>query len=55
LRKVVVPIISNEVCNSTETTYTKKITTNMLCAGYLETGKRDACQVGQVEYKGRKV
>jgi len=43
LRKVDVPIISNYDCN-TKTNYGGKITDNMLCAGYLETGGKDSCQ-----------
>ncbi|CAG7647062.1 unnamed protein product [Allacma fusca] len=43
LRKVDVPIMSNIDCN-TKTNYGGKITDNMLCAGYLETGGKDSCQ-----------
>ncbi|ODM93294.1 Trypsin-2 [Orchesella cincta] len=43
LRKVDVPVISNEVCN-TQTKYKGKITDNMLCAGYVEQGGSDSCQ-----------
>jgi len=44
LLKVDVPIISNKVCNSEETKYAGKITPNMLCAGVLGVGGKDACQ-----------
>ena len=44
LRKVDVPIINNYDCNN-KTTYTGKITDNMLCAGDLENGGKDSCQV----------
>ncbi|CAG7717861.1 unnamed protein product [Allacma fusca] len=43
LRKVEVPVISNRDCN-TQTKYPNKITDNMLCAGFLESGGRDSCQ-----------
>lgn len=44
LRKVEVPVIGNTECN-TQTKYKGKITDNMLCAGYVETGQKDSCQV----------
>lgn len=40
--EVKVPIISNIACR--ETGYGKKITDNMLCAGFPE-GMKDSCQV----------
>jgi len=43
LRKVTVPVISNQDCN-TKTKYQGKITGNMLCAGDLEQGGKDSCQ-----------
>jgi secreted trypsin-like serine protease len=42
LRKVTVPVITNEECNR-DTMYVDKISDNMLCAGFKEGGK-DACQ-----------
>jgi len=44
LLKVDVPIISNKVCNSDQTQYSGKITANMICAGHLNEGGKDACQ-----------
>ncbi|CAG7835866.1 unnamed protein product [Allacma fusca] len=44
LLKVAVPIISNKVCNSNETKYQGKISPNMICAGVLGVGGKDACQ-----------
>ena len=44
LRKVDVPVISNSDCRS-KSSYGSKITDNMLCAGYLDQGGRDSCQV----------
>jgi len=43
LNEVTVPIMSNKDCRMTPYGQ-KKITDNMLCAGYLE-GKQDSCQV----------
>jgi len=43
LRKVVVPVMTNEVCNSDQTRYKGRVSENMLCAGYME-GGRDSCQ-----------
>ena len=45
LLKVDVPIISNKVCGSDQTQYNGKITQNMICAGNLNEGGKDACQV----------
>lgn len=41
LQEVNVPVISNTTCNNK---YGGGITSNMLCAGYLTTGGKDACQ-----------
>jgi trypsin len=41
LQKVVVPVVPDAVCN---TSYRGKITANMLCAGYMVEGGKDACQ-----------
>lgn len=43
LNEVTVPIMSNEDCRKTEYD-AKRITNNMICAGYPE-GKKDSCQV----------
>lgn len=43
LHEVYVPIMSNEDCRKTEYDE-KRITANMLCAGYPD-GKKDSCQV----------
>lgn len=43
LHEVYVPIMSNDDCKKTEYDE-KRITANMLCAGYPE-GKKDSCQV----------
>jgi hypothetical protein len=42
LNEVTVPIMSNKDCKLTA--YGKRITENMMCAGYPE-GKKDSCQV----------
>jgi hypothetical protein len=44
LQKVDVPIIKNSECNSAATRYQGKITDSMLCAGFIQTGGKDACQ-----------
>jgi len=44
LQKVEVPIITNAICNSAQTRYSGKITENMLCAGNVSSGGKDACQ-----------
>ena len=49
LRKVDVPVISNNDCRS-KSSYGSKITDNMLCAGYLDQGGRDSCQVAILTY-----
>jgi hypothetical protein len=43
LNEVTVPILSNKECRTTPYG-NKKITDNMLCAGFSE-GKKDSCQV----------
>lgn len=43
LREVNVPIISNDDCRKTK--YGNKITANMMCAGFVGKGAKDACQV----------
>lgn len=43
LRTVMLPIVSTEKCNSSES-FSGNITENMLCAGY-SLGGKDACQV----------
>lgn len=43
LHEVYVPIMSNDDCRKTEYDE-KRITANMICAGYAE-GKKDSCQV----------
>ncbi|KAI8037764.1 hypothetical protein M5D96_009264 [Drosophila gunungcola] len=42
LQEVVVPIITNAQCRATS--YRSMIVDTMLCAGYVQTGGRDACQ-----------
>ncbi|KAH8379777.1 hypothetical protein KR009_007227 [Drosophila setifemur] len=42
LQEVVVPIITNAQCRATS--YRSMIVDSMLCAGYVQTGGRDACQ-----------
>ncbi|OXA43669.1 mite allergen Der p 3 [Folsomia candida] len=42
LKRVDVPILSNQACNMTK--YAGKITDNMLCAGDVEKGGKDSCQ-----------
>lgn len=44
LQEVVVPIITNAQCRATS--YRSMIVDTMMCAGYVKTGGRDACQVG---------
>ncbi|CAL8117606.1 unnamed protein product [Orchesella dallaii] len=44
LRRVMVPILSNTVCNGGKSRYSGKITQNMMCAGLFETGGKDSCQ-----------
>jgi hypothetical protein len=48
LRKVIVPIITNEQCD--KGSYKGRITENMICAGYVESGGKDACQVGALYF-----
>ena len=43
LRKVVVPLVSNVECSQLYAG--RAITTRMLCAGYVNVGGKDACQV----------
>lgn len=43
LMEVAVPILSNEKCRTSK--YGDKITDNMMCAGDLENGEIDSCQV----------
>ena len=47
LLQVMVPIVSNEVCNRPES-YDGQITDTMVCAGYEEGGK-DSCQVYSIQ------
>lgn len=44
LQETVVPIITNAQCRATS--YKSMIVDTMLCAGYVQTGGQDACQVG---------
>lgn len=44
LQETTVPIITNAQCRATS--YKTMIVDTMLCAGYVQTGGRDACQVG---------
>lgn len=44
LQETIVPIITNAQCRATS--YKSMIVDTMLCAGYVETGGQDACQVG---------
>lgn len=48
LREVVVPILSNAECHATKYP-SRKITDNMLCAGFKQGGK-DSCQVSRKSY-----
>lgn len=43
LREVAVPIITNAQCRATS--YKSMIVSTMLCAGYVNNGGKDACQV----------
>lgn len=45
LQAVQVPIISREVCCKAYEGYIREIEDNMICAGYLDEGGMDACQV----------
>lgn len=48
LQEVEVPILSNTECRSTKYP-SRKITDNMMCAGYKQGGK-DSCQVSRKSY-----
>lgn len=51
LQETIVPIITNAQCRATS--YKSMIVDTMLCAGYVQTGGKDACQVGVcISWKG---
>ena len=49
LREVTVPIITNKECRQTR--YKTMITDNMICAGNVQKGGKDACQVNGKKFE----
>jgi hypothetical protein len=50
LQEVQLPIISNEVCRTDTGYMPNRIVDTMMCAGYLNLGMMDACQVRFIFY-----